>query len=118
MAATVTGLDEAKLFILSLPSEVALAGDDIVEEVAARVEAKALYYVPIRTGALLHSIKTESPVYGVRTVGSKLAYAGYVEYGTSRMRERPYLRPAWESVQAQLDSIIIGVLMDHLAKYA
>jgi len=61
--------------------------------------AKAL--CPVDTGRLRSSIAvTTDPTSSglVVSVGSNVEYAGYVENGTSRMRARPYLRPALDQV--------------------
>lgn len=74
----------------------------------ARDRAKEL--VPIDTGSLKKSIRKERHAWpagnityvGIRAggyitnpkTGRKVDYARYVEYGTSRQRPQPYLRPA------------------------
>ena len=60
---------------------------------AAETNAKKL--CPVDTGRLRNSITNavkvdEKAVY----IGTNVEYAPYVELGTSRMRARPYLRPA------------------------
>ena len=70
------------------------------ENNAKREITRAVYDTPesksyIRTGrlrnSLTHSVEmNEKAVY----IGSAVEYAAYVELGTSRMRARPYLRPA------------------------
>lgn len=70
------------------------------ENNAKREITRAVYDTPesktyIRTGrlrnSLTHSVAMdEKAVY----IGSAVEYAAYVELGTSRMRARPYLRPA------------------------
>ena len=70
------------------------------ENNAKREITRAVYDTPespsyVRTGrlrnSLTHSVAmNEKAVY----IGSNVEYAAYVELGTSRMRERPYLRPA------------------------
>lgn len=49
---------------------------------------------PVKTGKYSGSIGTsdEKAVY----VGSNVFYAPYVEYGTSRMKAQPYIKPAIE----------------------
>jgi len=54
-------------------------------------DAKAI--VPVRTGTLQRSIRFWGGE-GKYTVGSRVHYAPYVEYGTSRMAPRPFLIPA------------------------
>ena len=71
------------------------------ENNAKREITRAVYDTPesksgyVRTGrlrnSLTHSVAmNEKAVY----IGSAVEYAAYVELGTSRMRARPYLRPA------------------------
>lgn len=74
------------------------------ESNAKREITKAVYDTPEsksgyeRTGHLLNSI-----TYGVDTnepavyIGSNVEYAPYVELGTTKMRARPYLKPAVEN---------------------
>ena len=81
--------------------EQALTAVGITAENNAKKEiTRAVYDTPesksyIRTGrlrnSLTHSVEmNEKAVY----IGSAVEYAAYVELGTSRMRARPYLRPA------------------------
>jgi len=44
------------------------------------------------------------------TVGSRLGYSGYVEYGTRRMRARPYLRPAVAEVERGVRATLVAAL--------
>mgnify|MGYP002281215639 FL=1 len=67
------------------------------------------------TGRLVNSIEFDQAVVGgslSATVGSALAYALYLEYGTSRMAARPFFRPAVERMrpkfQADLEAAING----------
>lgn len=53
----------------------------------------ALRLVPVRTGYLRSSIRAEVDANEARLV-AEAPYAGYVEYGTSKMAARPYMRPA------------------------
>ena len=81
--------------------EQALTAVGITAENNAKREiTRAVYDTPesktyVRTGrlrnSLTHSVAmNEKAVY----VGRAVEYAAYVELGTSRMRARPYLRPA------------------------
>lgn len=61
------------------------------------VEAAAKRLAPVRTGRLRSSITHRVERRGrvvVGTVGTDVHYAPYLEFGTRRMRARPYLRPA------------------------
>ncbi len=53
--------------------------------------------VPVQTGALQASIKKSVEATSKGFLGriwTSLNYAGYVEFGTSRMQARPFMRPA------------------------
>ncbi len=61
-------------------------------------DPSADYGVPVRTGVLQASIQKEVKTEGVnKVVGrifSDVDYSKYVEFGTSKMRARPFMRPA------------------------
>jgi HK97 gp10 family phage protein len=71
-------------------------GGVIVAQTARRVEAGAKTLAPVDTGALKNSILASQVRDFTWEVGVGVAYAAYVEYGTSRMAARPYLTPAAE----------------------
>lgn len=48
---------------------------------------------PVDTGRLKASLKKTKTGDGWR-IGTDLYYAGYVEFGTRRMRAQPYIRPS------------------------
>ena len=53
------------------------------------------------TGRLASSIFFEVDGALTATVGSRLAYAQWLEYGTTRMAQRPYFRPAVEAMKGK-----------------
>gem|GEM_PF-6044501 len=59
----------------------------------------------IDTGALAASLQQNDD-----RVGSPLGYAAQLEYGTSRMAARPWLRPAVERVRPRLAELIAQVI--------
>lgn len=77
--------------------EVSLAMRQAVRSALRRIGERAVGHatdiVPVRTGNLRSSIAYDSDDRQV-IIGSDVTYAMYVEEGTSRMRPRPYLRPA------------------------
>ena len=82
--------------------------DEVLAAVDSRVEAAleecgmdAEYYAvkkcPVDTGRLRDSIAHETKTYnggGDMIVGTNVEYAQYVEYGTTRQKAQPYLKPA------------------------
>lgn len=58
------------------------------------------------TGRLVSSIQVDVNPFGI-FVGSTLEYAGYLEFGTSIMEERPWLNPALESQRRNIERLMI-----------
>lgn len=61
------------------------------------------------TGRLASSVYFEPDANGA-TVGSRLVYAHYLEFGTSRMAPRPVWLPAAERLRAELPAMIEAAL--------
>ena len=75
------------------------AGEELVRlALAAGVEA-ARRYVPVDTGALRDSIRSEQDG-SEGEYGSDLEYSIYVEMGTSKMSAQPYLRPSIDAMKS------------------
>lgn len=66
------------------------------------------------TGRLANSITFERVSDLTASVGSVLAYATYLEYGTSRIAPRPFFRPAVERIRdkfnRRLEAAISGAI--------
>lgn len=79
-----------------------LARRAIRVEAAAKMNASGPPGPNVRTGRLRNSITWRlmmAPDGLHAIVGSNVHYAPYVELGTSRMRARPFLRPALEAAR-------------------
>ena len=80
------------------------AKQEITKAVYDTPESKSGY---VRTGRLRNSIS-----YGVDTdepavyIGSNVEYAPYVERGTSKMRARPFLKPAVENYAGEYKGLL------------
>lgn len=64
-----------------------------LEAVGLQAEGHAKKKCPVDTGRLRNSI-THTTDEEAAYIGTNVEYAGYVEYGTSRMKAQPYIRPA------------------------
>jgi len=65
----------------------------------------------VRTGRLRNSIKYRVIGGGLNLrgiVGSSLEYAAPLEFGTSKMAPRPFLRPSYEKVREAIKNILGG----------
>lgn len=78
-----------------------------LEECGLVAEGYAKRLCPVDTGRLRNSI-THVTSYGAKAVyvGTNVEYARYVEMGTSRHKEQPYLRPAAQNHGSQYRAII------------
>lgn len=70
---------------------------------ALPIQTAAAQKAPVDTGTLRRSIHTETAEIdsGVAArIGTNVEYAAAQEFGTSRMRAQPYLRPAYDEQKA------------------
>ena len=86
--------DNTQEILEALPERISAA----LTAIGAVAESHAKDLCPVDTGRLRNSIsyaveESEQAVY----IGTNVEYAAYVEMGTSRMKARPYLKPAAEN---------------------
>lgn len=97
---TVSGTDELinKLLKIAEAEEVAA----IVQKHTAALKAEALRNVPVRTGDLKDSIKSEF-IEGefAGEVSANMPYSQHVEFGTRFQSANPYMGPALHSVKGR-----------------
>ena len=74
----------------------------VVKLNGAELQSKAQSAAPYRTGTLRRSVGLKIENGGMRAVvEAEAEYAPYVEYGTRFMQEQPYMKPSFNSQQAQ-----------------
>lgn len=91
MAIDVKITDNSDKFLDALPEQI----EQALTAIGLTAESYAKRDCPVDTGRLRNSITnavetSEHSVY----IGSNVEYAVFVELGTSRMKARPYLKPA------------------------
>lgn len=64
-----------------------------LEAVGLQAEGYAKHYCPVDTGRLRNSI-THTYDNEYAYIGTNVEYAPYVEYGTSKTKAQPFLKPA------------------------
>lgn len=73
-----------------------------LDAIGATAERHAKKDCPVDTGRLRNSITFSTETLKKEVyVGTNVEYGPYVELGTSRMRERPFLRPAAQNHSAE-----------------
>jgi HK97 gp10 family phage protein len=99
MSASVRGLKTAIARLRLLPRRVNAARNEALERWAHDLEKTAKDLAPVRTGALRDSIETKvnsssGKAWVQIQAGKTREYAYYVEKGTSKMDDQPFLGPA------------------------
>jgi HK97 gp10 family phage protein len=78
----------------------------MVYKIAALISAEAKHFSPIDTGRLRASIHIE-PLGPLKyQICTNVYYAIYQEFGTSKMKAHPYMRPAAAKVRSMLPGIV------------
>lgn len=76
----------------------------VAAKFAKKLELLAKSMAPVRTGALRGSIESMRESKTSWTVVVGVPYGAYVEYGTSRMAARPFLRKATKKLQREFNA--------------
>lgn len=90
----VKGFREAEQGVLKMLVNIPLVSQEALEKTADEIVGEAKRLVPVRTGRLRNSIGIEEIRKLSIVIAATAPYAGIVEFGTSRMVARPYMRPA------------------------
>lgn len=78
-----------------VPERVAELASQAIRKTAFDIQKDAMVLAPFRTGFLRTSITVDIRDRGLAAeVGPTAHYGAFVEFGTSRMAPRPYMRPA------------------------
>jgi len=87
-------------------SAITSALEAALEEIGLVAEGYAKKLCPVDTGRLRNSITHAiSPNEKATYIGTNVEYAPYVELGTSRSKEKPYLRPAAQDHETEYRKI-------------
>jgi len=118
MEIEIIGLTELEDKLSNLDEKLGKALDEALNEIAEKIRDDAKGFVPVDTGALRKSIRVEKKgklevqviaggggVINPRT-GREVDYAGYVEFGTSRMSPQPYMQPALEKNRDEILRVV------------
>ncbi len=103
----------------TLPPEVFERVQQVLQNGAIRLAERAREFAPVRTGHLMASIKanigerTESEAaFDPVQVIADTPYASFIEFGTSKMRAQPFLRPATEETEPEILEEVDNVLSE------
>lgn len=99
-------------FTAMLPNGALIEGDKRSKPHTASAEGDA---PNTDTGRLVSSIAVENKRRGTSFVGTSVEYGKYLEFGTSKMAARPWLRPAMERNQAKLTESITNAIKESIS---
>jgi len=118
MEIEIVGFRELEDKLSNLDEKLKRALEEALEEIAEKIRDDAKSFAPVDTGALRKSIRVEKKgelqfsvvagdggVINPRT-GREVDYAGFVEFGTSRMSPQPYMQPALEKNRDEILNIV------------
>lgn len=91
--------------------------EDAVKELGTIAFKSARQIVPVDTGRLKTSIEVELERQNLISkveIGTDVPYAAYVEYGTSRQRAQPYMRPSLTQARRQAGPVVKAVINEYL----
>lgn len=77
-----------------------------LEIIGGKAESYAKKLCPVDTGRLRNSITHQQFSEDTEVIGTNVDYAPYVELGTTRMKARPFLKPAAEGHTAEYKQIM------------
>lgn len=102
-------IDKAQAQLKMLSSNVSLSLSEAAEQAADVMLESAKSKAPFRTGDLRDSIEKAAHEirsdYAAWKVYAGVFYASYLEYGTRKMRKRPFMRPAFDESRAEMARI-------------
>lgn len=101
MSIDITVTDNSKEFLKELDDRIPIA----LEECGLAAEGYAKRLCPVDTGRLRNSI-THTADRDTAYIGTNVEYAAYVELGTKKTKEQPYLMPAVVDHQSEYKQII------------
>lgn len=76
-----------------------------LEAIGVFVKGEAEVRAPVDTGRLAGSIDYRRAGDNKVVIGTPVEYAPYVEFGTSKMRAQPYLRPALDDNRKRIKEL-------------
>lgn len=107
----IKGIEKLVYEIRKLQSDVRKKVEKLIVQAGVKTQKGARMRVPVRTGALRNSIQM-SKYANIVKVGAYMPYASFVEYGTRKMKARPYLTPSYEEALKELNQELKRVVGD------
>ena len=102
----ITGLESVKAKLLDVNSSLSINVNKAIMDGGFLVERDAKKRCPVDTGRLRSSINTRKTGNLEVTVMDGVDYGKFIEYGTSKMRAQPFMRPAANAQKPAIISLV------------
>ena len=118
----VFGAQKLKARLVEMQRGLLNEAEKAIREIAVKIRDDAKRFCPVDTGSLKKSIRlgvTARPAGNIRIIqvraggyvtnpktGRKVDYASHVEFGTSRQRPQPFMRPAIDNHKKDLARVL------------
>ena len=100
----IDGMAKTRALLKGIAATEDEAAKELVRKAAADIQDAAMHLVPVKSGTLKRSIMIDIfPGGQSAKVEATADYAAYVEYGTRYMSARPFMTPAAQIVQTELN---------------
>lgn len=99
--------------LAAAPGKIQRRAPEAIRTTANAIQRDARRLAPRLTGALRNSIRSDIGALSA-TIGTDLYYAGYQEFGTSKMSPNPYMRPAFARNIGRLEKELGNAVEDIL----
>lgn len=109
--AEMRGLLTLKQRFEALGPDIARKAEREILRTALDIQSTARRRCPVKTGRLRNSVAIGGTRWEI-TIGTNVEYAPFVEFGTRRMRARPFLFPAFQQEAPKLEPRLIRVLQE------
>ena len=97
----IEGIGKVKAALDRKHTQIVVATTKGLREAGELLKGEIQARAPVRTGALRESVRVIETQNGC-AVGPEKFYARFLEFGTSRMSARPFIRPAFEENKEKL----------------
>lgn len=100
----IDGMAKTRALLQGIANSEEEATKELVKLASGHVQQVAMRIVPVQTGNLKRSIMIDiAPDGNSAKVTANADYSAYVEYGTRYKEARPFMQPASQIVQAELN---------------
>ena len=117
----IKGLEEAKRLLQEFRADVPTNAVTALEQIGERVVDEMQFNCPVDTGLLQSEIQITESGQDHVTIESPTAYAGFVNFGTTRQSPQPYFTDAIENLSSfdaveTIEDVVVDIWNDAVSR--